>query len=230
MPRKRSKCERHPQVTELYQAVIEGEPMSSILRWLEPPVSRPTLQKFRDDVRGNKIKMKGRARAETARPAEMVPAQQLTVTVPQERAVEVETGPREVAFPVEVEPQRLAAVRRRVELVERFYEDRALTSHEEGLRHLRLLTERALVAETPEERVKLLAEATKLLNAGTLERSLGEAASYANVQRSQAKQGGGRALIDMNFVVMPTAQVPTNHTLPIQRQAPALIEAEPGKE
>jgi hypothetical protein len=101
--------------------------MASILRWLDPSVTPRTLRQFRDDVLGNRIKMKGRARAETARPAEMVPAQQLTVMTPAEPPVTVETGPREVAFPVEVEPQRLAAVRRRVELVERFYEDRALT-------------------------------------------------------------------------------------------------------
>jgi hypothetical protein len=62
-----------------------------------------------------------------------------------------------------------------------------------------------------------------------LERSLGEAASYANVQRSQSKQGGGRSLIEMNYMVMPAAQVPINHTLPMPRPAPALIESEPVK-
>jgi hypothetical protein len=206
--------------------------MASILRWLDPSVTPRTLRQFRDDVLGNRIKMKGRARAETARPAEMVPAQQLTVMTPAEPPATVETGPREIAFPVEVEPQRLAAVRRRVELVERFYEDRALTVHEVQLGIVRELMEKAAMPEaTPTERAKFTEQAVKLLNGGALERSLGEAASYGNVQRAQQKQqGGGRSLIDMNFVVMPTAQVPTNHTLPVQRKSPALIESEPGKE
>jgi hypothetical protein len=206
--------------------------MASILRWLDPSVTPRTLRQFRDDVLGNRIKMKGRARAETARPAEMVPAQQLTVMTPAEPPATVETGPREIAFPVEVEPQRLAAVRRRVELVERFYEDRALTVHEVQLGIVRELMEKGAMPEaTPTERAKFTEQAVKLLNGGALERSLGEAASYGNVQRAQQKQqGGGRSLIDMNFVVMPTAQVPTNHTLPVQRQSPALIESEPGKE
>lgn len=225
MARKKSKCEKHRQAAALYQALREGEGIASILRWLDPPISRPAIQRYRDLVMKGEIKPKSDARPSPQQTAEMVPAQQLSVQ-PQDQ---VPTLPSEPAFPPEIEPQRLAAVRRRVELAERFYEERALTVHEVQLGAVREVLRQATDATcTPAERAKFTEQAVKLLNAGALERSLGEAASYSNVQRSQAKQSGGRSLVDMHFVVMPSSQVPTNHTLPRPAQAP--LEITPAKE